>query len=109
MPLASSTDIIKATANDIIQALANPSDQFPLAPLTDSESAAIKTLASILHQRCLPTITPTDVTAPAPTTMETTPPSEPSSPTTLHRAPTPNYNPRTTATVRPYPTSFGGI
>ena len=76
---------------------------------TDSEYAAIKTLASILHQRCPPTETPTDVPATAPTPMETIPPSETSSPTTLHQAPTPNDNPRTTATVRPYPTSFGDI
>ena len=109
MPLSSSTDIIKAAANDIIQALENPSAQSPLAPITDSESAATKTLASIIYQRCPPTDTPTDVPAPAPTPMETTLPSESSSPTTLHRAPTPNDNPRTTATVRPYPTSFGDI
>ena len=109
MPLASSTNIIKAAANDIIQALAIPLAQSPLAPLTDSESAAIKTLDSILDQHFPPTDTPTEVHAPAPTPIKTTPPSDPSSPTTLHGAPTPNDNTRITATVHPYPTSFGNI
>jgi hypothetical protein len=44
MPTISSIDLVLAAANDLIMALQNPS---PLAPTTDSQTAALKQLADI--------------------------------------------------------------
>jgi len=49
MPTTSSTDYIKAGIADIVHALQNPSPNSPLAPLTDSQVLALKTLMLVLH------------------------------------------------------------
>jgi len=49
MPTTSSIDYINAGIADILHALQNPSPNSPLAPLTDSQSLALKTLMLILH------------------------------------------------------------
>jgi hypothetical protein len=48
MPLASSTDLILAGIKDILHALHNPSPGSALAPLTDSHTAALHQLTTIL-------------------------------------------------------------
>lgn len=48
MPLASSADIIRAAANDIIAALQNPSHGSPVPPEHDSESHILRQLAELL-------------------------------------------------------------
>jgi hypothetical protein len=54
MPLASSTDLILAGIKDILAALHNPTPNSPLAPLTDSEVAALTTLTSVLTNKLTP-------------------------------------------------------
>jgi hypothetical protein len=73
MPLASSIDLVLAGARDIIQALNNPSASSPLAPLTDSETQTLRTLATVLTNRqptpaaqALPALTPPPVLPPPP-------------------------------------------
>jgi hypothetical protein len=48
MPLASSTDLVMAGIQDIIQALQNPTANSPLAPRTDSQVQALQDLTSLL-------------------------------------------------------------
>jgi hypothetical protein len=48
MPLASSTDLILAGINDIVNALNNPSPGSPLAPLSDSHVAKLQQLTTVL-------------------------------------------------------------
>jgi hypothetical protein len=48
MPLASSTDLVMAGIQDIIQALQNPTANSPLAPYTDSQVKAHQDLTSLL-------------------------------------------------------------
>jgi hypothetical protein len=48
MPLASSTDLVMAGIQDIIQALQNPTANSPLAPCTDSQVQALQDLTSLL-------------------------------------------------------------
>jgi hypothetical protein len=48
MPLASSTDLVMAGIQDIIQALQNPTANSPLAPCTDSQVKALQDLTSLL-------------------------------------------------------------
>ena len=48
MPLASSNDLILAGIKDILAALANPSANSPLAPLTDSHVEALRTITTLL-------------------------------------------------------------
>ena len=48
MPAASSTDIIRAGVNDIVQALQHPSPASPLNPVTPTESDALQQLTAIL-------------------------------------------------------------
>jgi hypothetical protein len=76
MPLASSTDLILAGINDIVHALNHPSPGSPLAPLTDSQVAALRQLTTVLTNLVAPT--GTDPSPPAPT----------SAPAALLRVPT---------------------
>jgi len=55
MPTTSSLDYIQAGIADILHALLNPSPNSPLAPLTDSQTLALKTLMLILHGASNPT------------------------------------------------------
>ena len=73
MPLASSNDLILAGIKDILAALANPSANSPLAPLTDSHTEALRTITTLLTNLATkpPTLNPT--TTPEPT-MPTTKP-----------------------------------
>jgi hypothetical protein len=48
MPFASSTDLVMASIQDIIQALQNPTANSPLAPRTDSQVQALQDLTSLL-------------------------------------------------------------
>jgi len=65
MPLASSTDLILAGIQDILHALQNPSPGSALAPLTDSHTAALNQLASILTSIIItPACDPTGNTPP---------------------------------------------
>jgi hypothetical protein len=48
MPLASSTDLVMAGIQDIIQALQNQTANSPLAPCTDSQVQALQDLTSLL-------------------------------------------------------------
>ena len=50
MPTATSTDVIRAGVADIAEALKNPSPGSPLAPLTDTQTQALKTLVDIFKQ-----------------------------------------------------------
>ena len=54
MPSASSCDIAIAAANDLIQALQNPSPASALSPLSDSQHQALTQLADIFRQNTLP-------------------------------------------------------
>jgi hypothetical protein len=74
MPLASSVDLIIAGANDIVHALQHPTPNSPLAPLTDSEAAALTTLTDVLLTRGDPVTPITDQT---PTEPPIVPPSVP--------------------------------
>jgi hypothetical protein len=47
MPTVSSLDLVLAAAHDLIEALQHPSPGSPLAPTTDSQTAALKQLADI--------------------------------------------------------------
>ena len=79
MPSASSVDMILNGIRDITNALQNPTPGSPLAPLTDSQTAALKTLMEVLH----------GVTAPGVAT-EPAPPTEPDVPDAAPlRVPTP--------------------
>jgi hypothetical protein len=49
MPTISSLDMVRAAANDLVKALLHPSAGSPLAPTTDSETAALKQLAEIFR------------------------------------------------------------
>ena len=49
MPTLSSVDLVLAAAKDLITALQNPSPGSPLAPTTDSQTAALKQLADIFQ------------------------------------------------------------
>ena len=55
MPLASSTDLIMAGIKDIHHALLHPSPGSPLAPLTDSHTAALRQLTEVLTSIAAPT------------------------------------------------------
>jgi hypothetical protein len=52
MPLASSNNLILAALCDITKALQNPSPGSPLAPVTDSHVAALKTMTDVLTGLC---------------------------------------------------------
>jgi hypothetical protein len=56
MPTISSIDLVLAAAKDLITALQNPSPGSPLAPTTDSQTAALKQLADIF--KTVPSIHP---------------------------------------------------
>jgi hypothetical protein len=47
MPLASSVNKVIAGVQDILRALQHPSSGSPLAPLTDSKAAALRSLSNI--------------------------------------------------------------
>ena len=55
MPLASSSDLIMAGIKDIHHALLHPSPGSPLAPLTDSHTAALRQLTKVLTSIAAPT------------------------------------------------------
>lgn len=54
MPTASTLELIFAATQDILKALATPMDSSPLAPLTDSETATLKTVTQILQRLSAP-------------------------------------------------------
>jgi len=54
MPLASSTDLVLAGIQDIVQALTHPSANSPLAPRTDSEVQALQDLTTLLSHIAAP-------------------------------------------------------
>jgi hypothetical protein len=85
MPLASSIDLVVAGTRDIIQALNNPSASSPLAPLTDSETQTLRTLATVLTNR---QPTPAAQALPVPT-PQTVPPPTPAPAAPALRVPTP--------------------
>jgi hypothetical protein len=74
MPIASSVDTIIAGAKDIVHALEHPSTGFPLAPLSDSEAATLRTLTGILINRSEPKL------GTSPTTVSFAPEVEPAPP-----------------------------
>jgi hypothetical protein len=87
--VVSSVDLVIAGANDIVQALLYPSPNSPLAPLADSEVAALRNLCNLttilLNRQALPA--PTTTTAMVPTLAPTISPAPVSTPPATEQVP----------------------